>query len=312
MSVFDRLARGAALLATVTLMAAAPVEAKVGGGMSSGSRGGRTFSPPPSTATAPGSAQPMQRTEMPSTARPNVGAPAAPGRRFGFGTGMMAGLLGAGLLGALFGHGFFGGLSGLASMFGFLLQVALVVGAGWLLLRLFRRRSEPAFAGLGGAATGSPAGPTAYARSSPAGLGGSATGVSVAITEADYAAFEASLKNIQRAYGAEDVAALTHLATPEMVRYLSSDLENNRSRGLRNDVSDAMLLQGDLAEAWREGSVEYATVAMRFSLVDVMVDRASGRLVSGDRSRPEVSTELWTFRRENGGAWILSAIQQTA
>ena len=97
-----------------------------------------------------------------------------------------------------------------------------------------------------------------------------------------------------------------------MVRYLSSDLEANRSRGLRNEVSGATLLQGDLAEAWREGSAEYATVAMRFSLVDVMVDRASGLVVSGDRSKPEMSTELWTFRRDDRGSWILSAIQQTA
>ena len=41
------------------------------------------------------------------------------------------------------------------------------------------------------------------------------------------------------------------------------------------------LEQGDLAEAWREGGVEYATVAMRFALTDSMVERASGRTVEG-------------------------------
>jgi predicted lipid-binding transport protein (Tim44 family) len=75
-----------------------------------------------------------------------------------------------------------------------------------------------------------------------------------------------------------------------------------------NRVSDTKLLQGDLAEAWREGGSEYATVAMRFSINDTMVDRASGRVVEGG---PQEVSELWTFRRANGSPWILSAIQQT-
>jgi predicted lipid-binding transport protein (Tim44 family) len=64
-----------------------------------------------------------------------------------------------------------------------------------------------------------------------------------------------------------------------------------------------------LAEAWREGSVDYATVAMRFALIDSMVERASGRIVEG--GAPGEVTELWTFMRARGGDWLLSAIQQT-
>jgi len=69
------------------------------------------------------------------------------------------------------------------------------------------------------------------------------------------------------------------------------------------------LLQGDLAEAWREGMTDYATVAMKFSLVDKMVDRSAGRVVEGD-DHPQTATEVWTFRRERGGSWLVSAIQQ--
>jgi predicted lipid-binding transport protein (Tim44 family) len=69
------------------------------------------------------------------------------------------------------------------------------------------------------------------------------------------------------------------------------------------------LLQGDLAEAWREGSTDYATVAMKYALRDSMVERASGRPVEGGE-RTEV-TELWTFMRTRGGNWLPSAIQQT-
>jgi predicted lipid-binding transport protein (Tim44 family) len=42
----------------------------------------------------------------------------------------------------------------------------------------------------------------------------------------------------------------------------------------------------------------------------MMVERASGRIVSGDPAKPEMVTEVWTFRRPGGGAWQLSAIQQ--
>src|SRR5215813_5951885 len=49
-------------LALPVVIAVSSADARVGGGFSSGSRGGRTFSAPPSTPTAPGTAQPFNRT----------------------------------------------------------------------------------------------------------------------------------------------------------------------------------------------------------------------------------------------------------
>jgi predicted lipid-binding transport protein (Tim44 family) len=92
-----------------------------------------------------------------------------------------------------------------------------------------------------------------------------------------------------------------------LIRYFSEELAANASRGLINRVTK--LIQGDLAEAWREGRNDYATVAMKFALRDSMVERASGRMVEGGQ-QSEV-TELWTFVRACGGNWLLSAIQQT-
>jgi predicted lipid-binding transport protein (Tim44 family) len=71
------------------------------------------------------------------------------------------------------------------------------------------------------------------------------------------------------------------------------------------------LLQGDLAEAWREGDLDYATVAMRYAIVDQLFDR-SGRPVEGS-PQPQEVTELWTFVRGpmTQRRWFLSAIQQT-
>ena len=77
------------------------------------------------------------------------------------------------------------------------------------------------------------------------------------------------------------MAALRAKVTPEMLSYFSEQLSENASRGLINRVTDVKLLQGDLAEAWREGGADYATVAMHFALTDSMVERASGRTVEG-------------------------------
>jgi predicted lipid-binding transport protein (Tim44 family) len=130
----------------------------------------------------------------------------------------------------------------------------------------------------------------------------------VTLEKDDYDAFEKLLGDVQLAYSAEDLSALRGKATPEMVSYFAEELADNASRGVINRVTDVKLLQGDLAEAWREGGHEYATVAMHFGLTDTTVDRASGSTVEG--GTPSEVTELWTFVRVRGGAWLLSAIQQ--
>jgi len=331
---FSRRGRAAFALAGLLALAMAGVaEARPGGKAGGfGSRGSRTFDAPAATRTAPSTAAPIQRSQTTpgqiQQQRPGapIGQAAQPQRKFGFGTGLMAGLLGAGLLGALMGHGFFGGLAGLASMFGLLLQVALIGGLIYLAVRFFRRRSEPqpAFAGAGGyersglggmAPTGGlmggglGAGPGAMAAAAPVQRERSDE---VGVGPTDYAAFEKTLHDVQTSYGREDVAALWDLATPEMAGYFQEELNENARNNAINKISDVRLLQGDLAEAWREGSTDYATVAMRYGLKDVTLDRTTGRVIEGDRDNPQEVTELWTFRRDGGGPWKVSAIQQAA
>src|SRR5436305_11163191 len=101
-------------LALPTVLAVSAADARIGGGFSSGSRGSRTFSAPPSTSTAPGTATPFNRT-ITQPGSPGVGAPSSMGGGFfnrpgrGLLGGLAAGFLGAGLLGLLFGGGMFGG-----------------------------------------------------------------------------------------------------------------------------------------------------------------------------------------------------------
>ena len=292
---------------------------------SMGSRGTKTFSAPPPTATAPNAAAPINRTmTTPSTpgaastaARPPVAQPA--GGMFGgmrgiFG-GLALGFLGAGLFGMLTGGGFLGGLGGFASIIGLLLQVGLIVVVGMLIYRWWQRRSQPqpAYAGLPRQTEGDAQQP--QQRSAFGGFGGGSAAVAAPVVEPleikpeDFDTFEKLLGDVQTAYGREDLAALRPHLTPEMLSYYAEELSENASRGVVNEISDVKLLQGDLAEAWREDGKEYASVAMRYSLKDRYVDRATGKAAEGNEA-PQEATEVWTFTRAPGGHWLLSAIQQ--
>ena len=306
-----------ALAATLALMVSV-ADARVGSG---GSRGNRTFNTPPATNTAPKPAAPLERSmTQPGTSKVAQGpnAPAGAASRFGGGFGglLMGGLLGAGLFGLLSGAGLFGGLTGLASFLGLLLQVALIAGIAYLVIGYFRNRNQPALArASSGSGNGSLRDTLNSYRQGMGGTGGSAAPLAdaLAIDKADFDAFEKLLGDIQSAYAREDVDALGDMTTPEMLSYFAKDLADEKREGVRWEVSNVKLLQGDLSESWQEPGTDYATVAMRFSLNEVKLDRATGRVVSGDRNVPEEATEIWTFRRDHrtlAEGWKLSAVQQ--
>lgn len=337
--IVQTLALTVALAFPLLMIAVSAADARAGRGGSFGSRGGKTFSAPATTTTAPNAAQPLNRTmTQPGTAAPRGAAAAGNAARPGMGMmgGLMAGLLGAGLLGMLFGGGLFSGLGSLSSFIGLLLQVVIIVMVVRFAMSWWRRRNAAAFEGPAGGA--SPAGgPQANLRtglgSGPGsglgagaaggglasglggglggglGLGGAKAATPLQITPDDYEAFERLLGEVQAAWSNEDVEKLHGLATPEMVSYFTEDLAANKTQGVVNKITDVKLLQGDLAEAWREGVTDYATVAMRFGLVDKTIDRASGKVVDGGDA-PVEATEVWTFARRPGESWELSAIQQ--
>ena len=311
-------------LAAAFTFAVDAADARVGGGQSQGSRGGQTFSPSPPTPATPKPVAPVGRSmtepgapsKVQAASRP--GTSATPSRLGGFGGLLMGGLLGAGLIGLLSGSGLFGGLTNFVSILGLLLQVALIGGAVWLVVNYLRRRNQPALARAytNLLSSTSPRDLLSRFRQTLASNGGSAaSGTPVlAIGSRDYDAFERLLREIQNAYGRENTDALGAMTTPEMFSYFSQDLAENAKNGQRNELSGVKLLRGDLSEAWHEPGSDYATVAMRYSLVDAMVDRATGSVISGDRVAPQEVTEVWTFRRDDRDpeqGWQLSAIQQT-
>ncbi|MGM4917052.1 TIM44-like domain-containing protein [Tardiphaga sp. 813_E8_N1_3] len=324
-------------LAMPLTIAISSADARVGGGSSSGSRGNRTFSAPPSTSTAPNAAQPFNRTmQQPGSPGMNSATTGAASKggffnRPGMGMlgGLAAGFLGAGLLGMLFGGGLFSGLGGISSIIGLLLQVGLIIIVVRLAMSWWQRRNQTASAYAGPANspyTGAGNGPDQNqvhanqaqgAQQAPrSGLGGFGFGAAASndkpldILPQDYETFERLLGDVQAAWSNEDVEKLGKLSTPEMVSYFAKDLAENKARNDINKVSDVKLLQGDLAEAWREGDTDYASVAMRFSLVDKTLERGTNRLVAGSET-PIEATEIWTFVRPRGADWELSAIQQS-
>ena len=314
-------------LAALLALAPAIAEARLGNGSSSGSRGSKTHSAPPATSTAPHSVAPMERSMTPQAPHaPAAAQAAAPARNGmfgglfgGFGGGLLAGMLGAGLFGMLFGHGLTGGLGGIGSILGLVLQLVLLFFVVRFAMSWFANRNRPAMAGVSerSAYQGGPAPQGPFG-----GFGGGGAPqyqapvtAPIQLQDADFNSFERLLGEAQSAYSDENIDRLRMIATPEMVAYFSQEIAEHARQGVVNKISGVKLLQGDLSEAWREGNEEYASVAMRFSLIDVMQDRSSGRIVSGNPSTPEQAVEVWTFLRPAGYGpqdWKLSAIQQAS
>jgi predicted lipid-binding transport protein (Tim44 family) len=316
----------------VTLVAVDFAEARrAGGGF--GSRGTRTFDAPAATRTAPTPAAPIERTMTPRTNANQPGAAQStaanqatrPGGLFGgLAGGLMGGLLLGGLFGMLMGTGFGGGFGFL----GLLLQGLLIFFLIRFVMRMFANRqatasgpgNAPGFGGFGGMARDNQAGDQARPSFQIPKLGGGGVASAASarrsgqtdelgITPKDLERFEELLQEMQRAYAAEDYGALRRITTPEAMSYLAEELSENATKGVKNEVRDVHLVQGDVAESWAEDKMEYATVAMRYEAIDYIVDRQSGDVVEGDPSTPTESVELWTFARRPNTLWQISAIQ---
>lgn len=311
-------------LATMLTLADFAEARRASGGF--GSRGTRTFQAPAATRTAPAPAAPIERTMTPQTqtTRPAT-APNAqqtqtgrPGGLFGgLAGGLMGGLLMGGLFGMLMGSGFGGGFGFL----GLLLQGVLIFFLVRFAMRMFANR-QPSYSGAGGApsprndVSGGPGfqipkiGGLNLGGGMPSPQRGPAGSTDeIGIGQQDLERFEGLLKEMQAAYANEDYAGLRRITTPEAMSYLAEELSENATKGVKNEVRDVHLVQGDVSESWREGNVDYATVAMRYESIDVLRERATGRVVSGDPDNLSESTEIWTFVRRPGTDWQISAIQ---
>ena len=296
------------------------VNAAPGKGGSSGSRGARSESAVPSTPTAPrtSTGTPASPSALPS--RPNTAAAAQaakPSMMSTMAKGFAMGLIGAGLFGLLSGGSLFGNMSGMMGFLGLLLQVALIGLAIRLAWGFYKSRQnanlQPAGAPAGYNRSSVPdmasgAAATAQVRQQPAEAQRSDT---VGITPDDYQGFQGVLTGLMSAYSNEDIVGVRRVCTQQMSAVYIKELHDNQSRGHVNRLGVPQLLQGDLAEAWYEDNVAYATVAMRFAMTDVTLDKTSNAVVAGNANQPSETVEIWTFKRDGAGQpWLLSAQQQ--
>ncbi|HWA18506.1 MAG TPA: TIM44-like domain-containing protein [Devosia sp.] len=300
----------ASLVMVFSLMAVDTAEARRFG--SFGSRGMFTSQSIPRTPTSPAITSPVQKSMTGATTASTMGTTAAyrarPSFWGGFGGGLLGGFLFSGLFGMMFGYGF-GGFGGVLAL---LIQVFVL----FLILRaLFGRRTVTAggpspYMGGPSPRDWQPSGGGTH-NSAPRSRASDRAGSRdrLGLTDRDLGVFEERLAGLQDAYAREDYDALRQITTPEVMGYLAEELGTNASKGLRNEVYDVRLINGDIAQAWREGNTEYATVAMLYESRDITRERATGKIVSGE-DRPTQTTEIWTFVRTNGGKWLVSAIQE--
>ena len=303
----------AAFAALALSLAPGLADARAGGGGSMGSRGGRTWSAPPSTSTAP-SSQPFQRSMTPNTpsspgyAAPGYGAPgyAAPRSALHLGPARRAGRRRASA-GCCWATGSSADERGFGFL-GFLLQIFLIVMVVRWLIRRFRgaRPASPA------PAASSPR-PAAGPRPMPMGRRrrrrarsrGRRSPSARRITRRS----SRSCRRSRRPGAAQDLNALRALATPEMVSYFAEQLADQSSRGVRNTVTDVRLEQG---RPGRSLGRERPRIRHRG---DALLDdrRHPRRLRPHRRRQPERARHrdrALDLYAPPGGRWILSAIQQ--
>lgn len=276
-------------------------EARAGrGGGSFGYRGSRTYSAPVKQAPP----RQQQATKPQGAQAPAQAQQMAP--RSGLFGGLAAGLAG-GVIGSLLfsslGNAAVGPGAGGIGM----LDILLIGGAIFLVMRFFRRRPQQNdFLGgrqaAGGVRSGDPDG-------LDAGLGDIRRMDAVFDEEHFMAEAIDIFFTVQAAWVRGDADRLSPVVAPQALETLRAEMDRIRSRGLFNRVEGLAIKDTAITEAWQERGTDCITLKITASAVDCLVN-ASGETVEGSSSEAIQFTEYWTFAREIGKDWRLSAIQQ--
>ncbi len=295
-----------ALVAGAALVSADVADARrLGGGRSLGAQ--RQATPPPAASTAPAAPSAPMQAAPAKPAPAAAAAPAASGasRWLGPLAGLAAGLGIAALLSHL----------GLSEAFGSMLMLALLIGGGFLLVRmLMSRRSQSAPAArpmqYAGAAPGrvEPHVGPAPARFEPV-MGGAAPAAAPAAAAADGkfpAGFDPApfveqgklqFRKLQAAYDAGDRKALSEVMTPEMFAEVSGELTGRTTQ----TPTEVMQLDARVLEAATEGNRHWMSIQF------------TGLLREDGTVLPKEFDEIWNLTKPVDGSsgWLLAGIQQT-
>lgn len=291
--------------------------ARAGGGMSSGSRGSRSFSSPSQPYSAPSQASPSTAPSQPMSPQMPLKQPSI---WRSLAMGMAGGFLGSLLFGGLshgMGMGGFGG-SGIG-----LLDIILIGGLLYLLFRFMKRRKEAqSTAGYyyqtgSSPSAGQQTGFADTSRDQEYAQGDVQTGLSH-IRQMDPSFDEARYRDlcmdnffkIQGAWINRDMIVVKNILTEEMFDILRRDAGKLKAEKKINKLDNIAVRSVEITEAWQEGGMDFITVRFLASLLDYTVSE-SGELLSGSKTEPVKFEEYWTFTRPVGNnTWQLSAINQ--
>ena len=301
--------------------------ARAGGGVSSGSRGSRSFSSPSRPPTSPSLPQPSQqpRTQPQPVAPPPVAqpAPVSPFWRSMAG-GLLGGFLGAMLFRGLAGAGGFGGMGGAGiGLLDILLLAAIGFGIYWWVKR--KREEEPVpaegyyerQAGVG--YHGPQMSEAAPATQEPLFQGEDLQRGLAHIRQMDAGFDEAAFREacqdnffkIQAGWMNRDVDVIATLLTTEMQNEFRRQLDGLKRDGRINRLENIAIRSVEITEAWQESGQDYITVRFLANLLDYTVEDRSGQVVEGSKTDPVKFEEYWTWTRPvSPNAWRLSAINQ--
>ncbi len=257
----------------------------------------------------------------------------------GFGRSMFAGM-GGFFLGSMFGRMLFPGMGyGGAGGFG-LLEMILIFGGIFLLMRFIRNRSFARSSNYSHGHVGVQTDPyqvgTGYGHDdrsdddSGYGSGGRASeedtdagrvvdeglrNISNADNSFSADSFSKQMRKnfmlFQEAYSSRDVSTIKDLVDGDILKSCEIDIEEMRREKTINKLENINIEKSEFVEVWQEKGFDFITVRYEVSLLDYVVNEDSGDHVSGSASAPIHFIEHWTWARKTGpNGWLLSAIEQ--
>jgi predicted lipid-binding transport protein (Tim44 family) len=297
------------LIFGVSLALESQAWARAGGGSSSGSCGGRSFSSP----------------SMPSITNPSPTPGVTPNPGLGYGrspfwSGLAGGIAGGFIGNLLFGGRAFGGQMGYGGGPG-LLDLLMIGGLIYFLYRFFvRRRGEQSV--YYQESESYPRYGTPFSGGGRQASGPQMNGVEMGLEEIGRSDHLFNAENfletvedlffrIQAAWINRSLDGVQNLITLEMMDYFSGEFGRMKQQHMINRLENIAVRKVEIAEVWRESGRDFITVLFTANLLDYTVDNNTGEVIEGDKLNPVKFLEFWTFSRGAGSPqWQLAGINQ--